>query len=152
MKLLSILCLMLISIGLEMPKNTNTSASIENKSQAQQLNITIGDKTFKATLYQTKAANELIASLPITLKMNELNGNEKYGKLPQDLNTESINPKTIHTGDLLLWDSDTLVLFYKTFKTSYNYTKIGKINNPIELQKAVGSGNIIITFTLDKSN
>ena len=82
--------------------------------------------------------------------MKELNNNEKYYDLPHSLPTNSSNPGTIQNGDLMLYGSKTIVLFYKTFPTSYSYTRLGYINNPSGLQSALGSGNVTVTFELQQ--
>ena len=84
--------------------------------------------------------------MPITISMKELNGNEKYYELSNDLPYDASNPGTIQTGDLMLYGSNTLVLFYKTFSTSYSYTRLGRIDNPSGLAAALGSGNVTVTF------
>jgi len=81
--------------------------------------------------------------------MRELNGNEKYFDLPNNLPTNASNPGTIQTGDLMLYGSNTLVLFYKTFSTSYNYTRLARIDNSSGLATALGSGNITVKFELE---
>ena len=82
----------------------------------------------------------------MSINMTELNGNEKYFDLPNDLPSKASNPVKIQNGDLMLYGSKTLVLFYKTFSTSYNYTPIGRIENPSGLAAALGSGNAKVTF------
>lgn len=87
--------------------------------------------------------------LPMTVSMNEMNGNEKYCNLSGDLPTDAYRPGTIHAGDLLLWGTNTIVLFYETFSSSYSYTRIGRIDNPEGLATVMGRGNIKITFALN---
>ncbi|GHV91931.1 hypothetical protein AGMMS50268_24340 [Spirochaetia bacterium] len=46
----------------------------------------------------------------------------------------------------MLYSTNCIVLFYKTFSTNYSYIKIGYINNTKGLETALGRRNIEITF------
>lgn len=88
------------------------------------------------------------ALLQLTLNMTELNGNEKYHHLSTRLPRDAISPGTIQSGDLMLYGNNSLVLFYKTFETSYSYTRLGRIDDPSGLAAAVGPESVIVTFEL----
>ena len=110
------------------------------------MTLTIGQKTFVANFSNTAAAAAFKAMLPLTLNMSELNGNEKLYDLPSALPSNHSNPGNIASGDIMLYSTRTLVVFYKSFATSYSYTRIAKITNTEGLAEALGTGNVTIGF------
>lgn len=112
-----------------------------------ELRLKIEDRSYMAVLEDTEAGRRFYEMLPMTLMMSELNGNEKYYYLDQDLPTSSRRPDRIHEGDLMLFGSSCLVLFYKSFSTSYSYTPVGRVENPQGLASALGRGEARVTFT-----
>lgn len=117
-----------------------------NPITGMKLKIKVGEKTFIATLLDNPTSKAFKALLPMTIKMNELNNNEKYAQLPKSLPTNPSVPTSIQSGDLMMYGSKTLVLFYKGFSTTYSYTKIGKFDDITGLLAAVGTGDVSITF------
>jgi hypothetical protein len=105
-----------------------------------------GKQTFIATLADTPAAIAFEKLLPQSLKMEELNANEKFATLTSKLPTQPARPASIQSGDVMLYGSDTLVIFYKSFRTTYTYTPIGRIDDPAGLEKALGSQSVTVTF------
>lgn len=115
-------------------------------AEEMKINVIVGSKTFPATISDTSTGRAFYDMLPLTLDMNELNGNEKYCYLDTSLPTASYRPGTIHTGDLLLYGSSCVVLFYETFSSGYSYSRIGALDNVEGLADALGSGNVTVTF------
>ena len=125
------------------------SAQTPTPAEIKQMKIKIGSKTFIAVLEDNATTAAFKALLPLTVEMTELNGNEKYARLSKNLPTKATNPGTIQTGDLMIYGSRTVVLFYKTFPTSYDYTRLGRIKDTTGLAAAVGSGTVTVTFAVD---
>ena len=50
----------------------------------------------------------------------------------------------------MLYGSDCLVVFYKSFNTSYEYTKVGRITNTKGLKKAAGKKSVTVTLSKKK--
>lgn len=109
--------------------------------------MTVGERRFAITLADTDAARAFAAKFPLTLDMAELNGNEKYADLPQALPTDASRPGTIHNGDLMLYGSNTVVVFYETFRSSYSYTRLGRVDDPSDLGRALGRRSARVVFS-----
>lgn len=77
-----------------------------------------------------------------------LNGNEKYYYLPEFLPTNSQRPGNIHAGDLMLYGSDCLVLFYESFPSGYSYTRLRTVDDPNGLAAALGSRSVKVIFQI----
>ncbi len=121
----------------------------KNDMKGDRIKISIGAKTFAATLADNPTASAFKGLLPLNLKMSDLHGNEKFFHLPSRLPSDDANPGTVQAGDLMLWNSKSVVLFYKTFPTSYNYTRLGSIDNSDGLLAAVGEGDVTVKFELE---
>lgn len=128
--------------------NNNNGGNTGNQGENESMKFTIkvGSATFTATLADNETAKAFRATLPITINMSEYAGNEKYYDLSVSLPIAASNPGTIRSGDIMLFGSRTLVLFYKTFSTSYSYTRIGSVDNPSGLEQALGTGSVTVTF------
>lgn len=129
------------------PAATEPDTPTNPEPPANDMKVTIGSTTFTATFVKNDAAAAFSKLLPLTLNMNEINGNEKYASLPSALPTIASNVGTIRSGNIMVYGSRTLVLFYKTFSTSYSYTAIATLDDPADLQSALGQGSATITFT-----
>ena len=115
-------------------------------STGSRMRISIGSAAFTVKFEDNAAARAFKALLPMTATMNDLNRNEKYCDLPQNLPTAAYAPGAIRAGDIMLYGARTLVLFYKSFPTSYSYTRIGSVDDPDGLESALGAGNVRIAF------
>lgn len=127
------------------------SVVTQTNAEEMKINVVIGNKTFAATIADTETGHAFYNLLPLSLNMNELNGNEKYCYLDNSLPTASYRPGTIKAGDLMLYGSSCVVLFYETFSSGYSYTGIGAIDKPEGLAEALGSGNVSVKFQKETS-
>ncbi len=125
-----------------------TAAETEKEEPMISITVKVGENSYEACLYDNESARALSEVFPMTLSMSELNGNEKYHYLAGPLPTNAESIGAIHAGDLMLFGSDCLVLFYENFTTSYRYTRIGYLENPEGLSGVLGSGTASVSFEM----
>lgn len=128
--------------------NPNPDPGTNPPAAGNKGNIKVGSTIFTLTFYDNATADAFKSLLPMSINMFELNSNEKYYNLSNSLPTNASTHGTIQNGDLMLYGSSTLVLFYKTFSSTYTYTRIGRLDNPSGLEAALGAGSIFITFEM----
>lgn len=118
-------------------------------SEDERMWMSIGERRFAITLADTDAARAFAARLPLTLDMAELNGNEKHGDVSEALPANASRPGTLRNGDLMLYGSKTVVIFYETFRSPYSYTRLGHVDDPDDLARTVGRRNVRVVFSVD---
>jgi hypothetical protein len=112
----------------------------------KKITITVQSKVFELQMENNSTAKELQERLPISVKMKELNNNEKYFFLEKPLVAYPKQVNQINEGDVMLYGDNCLVIFYKSFRTSYSYTKIGHITLNKGLAQSLGQGDIWVQF------
>ncbi len=152
-KIRIILFVIVIFLVLEGCQNNKIKQTNENKEnnninvneEVQNVKVIINEKEYQMNLEENETVKSFLKLLPLDLVMNELNGNEKYYYLEKTLPTNSYNPNIIEAGDVMLYSNNCIVIFYKSFNTTYSYTKIGHIDNLEEL----GSKDIGVKFEIE---
>lgn len=127
------------------------SDTVSEEACDNHIKLQIGEYIFTATLKNNSSAEALKKILeegPITIDMKDYANMEKVGLLGTNLpkNDEQI---TTEHGDLILYQGNAFVIYYAP--NSWNFTKIGKINDITqeELKEALGNGNVKVTISLD---
>ena len=125
----------------------NDGASASSITERSRMWMIIGEQRFAITLADNAAARAFATLLPLKLDMSDLNSNEKYASLPKALPAHASKPGTIHAGDLMLYGTDTLVIFYSTFESTYAYTRLGHVDDSASLAKVLGRHAVKVMFS-----
>ncbi|WP_373154036.1 cyclophilin-like fold protein [Clostridium sp. AUH-JLR23] len=146
-----ILVSFMLLCGCQKQESYQSSYKQTNQTQKEddlmeQRTLKINNQSFSIDLEDNETVQKFIELLPLTMDMQELNGNEKYYYMETSLPTNSENVGYIEAGDIMLFGDNCLVLFYKSFSTSYSYTRIGRMENVENLETYVGQQNITVTI------
>ena len=77
------------------------------KEKPMIVKLTLHQQSYDVELADNPTAKAFIKQLPLTLTMQELNGNEKFADLPHPLPPNPIRPETLYQGDLMLYGGHT---------------------------------------------
>ena len=114
------------------------------------LKIHVNDTTFTATLADNSSAEafaEYLSQGDLTLDMEDFSNFEKVADLPTTLPRNDTQIDT-DAGDLILYLGKRIVIYYD--KNSWNFTRLGKIDNVNKkrLKQILGDGNATVTFSV----
>ena len=118
------------------------------EAEMRKISISAGGREFTASIYENETTEEFLKMLPTEKEISELNGNEKYYYTDRPLPTAPERVGDINAGDIMLYGSDCIVLFYESFSTGYSYTRIGHIDDPEGLAGALGGGSVKVSFSV----
>ena len=113
------------------------------------IKLTVGDKTFTATLVDnssTQALKDLLAKGDVTIEMEDYANMEKVGPIGTNL-PRNDRQTTTSAGDLILYQGKYFVIYYDT--NSWNFTRLGKIEGVTgkELLSVLGRGDVAVTLS-----
>lgn len=110
--------------------------------------LTVEGVTFPATFADNQGAEalaDLLTDGPLTLSLEDYGGFEKVGSLGQSLPTSNTHITT-QSGDIVLYQSNQIVLFYGS--NAWSYTPLGQVTDLTGWQEALGHGDVTVTFSL----
>lgn len=134
------------------PGQTSSDAGQETERSLEEtdvkLKVEVNGTTFTATPEDNAAADafvEMIREAPVVIQMNDYSGFEKVGPLGTSLPTSN-SQTTTQAGDIVLYNGNQIVIFYGS--NSWSYTRLGKIDDLTGWKRALGSGDVTVTFSV----
>jgi hypothetical protein len=112
--------------------------------------VHVGGQAFTAELYDNPTAHDLAARLPLTLRVDDLNGVEKTGRLPFSLTTDGVprgaDPEVNEIGYYA--PGRDLVLYYGDVGYFNGIIRIGRFDDGIQ---SIGDLPDGLTVTLEQA-
>jgi hypothetical protein len=122
-----------------------TPASTES---AQRIRIRMGDQAVTATLNSSEAARDLVAMLPLSIRMRDHLRREKTGPLPRPLSERTEGTPIYQSGDLGYWrPGGNFVIFYRhggLTIPSPGIVLLGRLNSGAEIFDVPGPVEVTV--------
>ena len=119
----------------------------------EKLIIHVGNHSLTAKLEENSsraALKELLREKPLPIHMPDYAGMDKVGDIGRSLPTND-RPTHAKPCDLILYLGSSFVIYYEP--NSWNFTRLGRIENaaPKELRAILGHGDVTVTLELSDS-
>ena len=106
-------------------------------AQTTKIKLTFNNNEIYALINNSKAGNDFLSLLPLSVKAEDFNSTEKIFYLSKKLNTQNepdgINPKA---GDITYYAPwGNIAIFYKDFRYSNNLIYLGRFENVSDVEK-----------------
>ena len=130
---------------------SSDEAESDTDEEAFAMKMKINDTDVKVSWENNdsvKALSELASQGDVTIEMNAYGGFEQVGPIGTTLPSNDTSIKT-HAGDIMLYTSDQMVIFYGS--NSWSYTRLGKITDKSasELKSLLSGRGITVTITAE---
>lgn len=142
--------MLLMGCGAASSRPAASSSETESvEDTVMKMKMEINGSSFTATLAENAAVDALVDWLeegPVTLELSDYAGFEKVGPLGRSL-PASDRQTTTHAGDIVLYQSNQIVLFYGS--NSWSYTRLGHVDDLTGWEDALGGGNVTVTLSME---
>ena len=124
----------------EITEENDEMTSIKMKINDEEVQVAWEDNE------SVKALMELASDAPLVIDTSMYGGFEQVGSIGTTLPSNDVNITT-NPGDIVLYTGSNIVVFYGN--NSWDYTKLGHIENKSkeELTELLGNNNVTITLT-----
>lgn len=120
----------------------------QGKDGTMNITVTIGGTEYAAQLEDNAAARELFTLFPLSVEMKEWQPNkEYYAGLDKTINGKAPAAKAIAAGDIMLYSSRSLVIFYDSSANTAGYVKLGHIPDSKNLKAALDGAKGSVVFS-----
>ena len=114
------------------------------------MDVSFNGHTYPAALADNSSAQAFVRLLQenggsLTIHMSDYGGFEKVGPLGASL-PRNDEPLTTSAGDIILYQGSSITVYYA--RNSWNFTRLGRLDDPSGLRDALGSGDVAVTFAL----
>lgn len=115
-----------------------------------ELNLIVGESTFKATMYENESVKDFMSLLPLTLTLTDNDRKERSTHLPKRLATEeTTDGVNLLAGDISYYTPfRNLCIYYHDSGLSFCQVSLGKIEKSgVEaIRQMAGAGPVDVTF------
>ncbi len=136
------------------PENTSNAAAPEKETPQKEAEMVLTLKIGETPVSVAWESNESVDALkaiaekaPVKVQMSRYGGFEQVGSLGQRL-PSSDKQTTTQPGDIVLYNSSSIVIFYGS--NSWSYTRLGHVTdkNKAELTELLGSKDIVLRIEM----